>query len=270
MPAETLYFVHLTDSHIGPTPAFSRHGHRSYSCARRAVDIINSLPVRPDFVMHTGDVVTAPDPRSYALAAELFAGLEPPVYYATGNHDTASDIRAWLPMGPHEPLLDDPAFLCYRFHVKGYRLVVLDARAPDELDPHGLMPASQLAYLHQEARETDGPPLVVFLHFPVLPLNAPWMDANMRLINWEETHAAFAGIGPRLRAVCHGHVHQNMQTSRDGVLYVAAASTFSQFAAWPTDEDVCLDPDHLPGFNFVHLLPHQTIIHQHTFPRPQP
>ncbi|UCG26182.1 MAG: metallophosphoesterase, partial [Chloroflexota bacterium] len=62
MSDDIVYFVHISDTHFGPTANFSRHGHCPVPCARRVVEIINSLPQRPDFVIHTGDVVTEPDP----------------------------------------------------------------------------------------------------------------------------------------------------------------------------------------------------------------
>ncbi|MFZ0547616.1 MAG: metallophosphoesterase, partial [Candidatus Promineifilaceae bacterium] len=73
-----LYFVQISDTHIGPTADYSRDGHYSLPCAKRVVEVINTLPTRPDFVIHTGDVVTNPHPVSYQLAAETFAGLEVP------------------------------------------------------------------------------------------------------------------------------------------------------------------------------------------------
>ena len=73
----------------------------------------------------------------------------------------------------------------------------------------------------------------------------------------------------RLRGVFYGHVHQSMQTFRDGILYVAAPSTFAQFQAWPRDTVVNPDPVYPPAFNFVHMLPRQTIVHQHVIARPE-
>ncbi len=267
MPADTVYFAHISDTHFGPTAGYSRHGHFPLPCAQRLVEVLNTLPVRPAFVVHTGDVTTHPDPAAYRLAAETFARLEMPIYYANGNHDTAAAIRRYLPMGPKEDAGDDPERLSYTFEVKGYRFLVLDGRGPDEIDPQGLLPPSQLALAAGEARP-EGPPLCVFSHFPVLPLNSPWMDNNMLLINGEALHQALRPAAGRLRGVFHGHVHQPMQNVRDGILYVSVASVFSQFAAWPNDLVARYDPNHPPGYNFVHLTPRQTIIHQHTFPRP--
>lgn len=264
---ETVCFIHISDTHVGPTQAYGRDGHRSYPSVVKLVDILNTLPVTPDFVVHTGDVAADPDEAAYALAQDVFTRLKMPIYYVTGNHDRSQMIREFLPMGPLVPLVDDPDVLCYRFDVKGYRFLVLDGRAPDELDPHGLLSEAQLQAVQAEAT-SDGPPLAVFVHFPVWPLHAPWMDAHMLIINGARLHEALLPARARLRGVFHGHVHQSMQTTRDGITYTAVPSTYSQFTAWPTDWQAGHDTDYPPGFNVVQLLPEQTIVHQHVFTRP--
>ena len=265
--AQTAYFVQISDTHIGPSARFERHGHNALSCARRVVEIINGLPQRPDFVVHTGDVVYDPDPEAYRLAARTFARLNAPVYYVVGNHDRARDINHFLPMGPREVLAEDRDLLSYAFEARGYRFLVVDARGPDEIDPHGLFSARQLEIVREEVSR-DGPPLVIFTHYPIFPLNSVWMDTYMLTLNGAAFHDIVREAGSRLRAVFHGHVHQNMQTLRDGVLYTSIASVFAQFAAWPNDVVTSFDTQHPPGYGFVHLLPQQTIIHQHTFERP--
>jgi len=267
MAAEPVYFVHISDTHFGPTAAFERRGHAPLPCARRLVEIINQLPQRPDFVIHTGDVTHEPGYAAYRLAAETFARLEVPIYYVVGNHDTAAGIGRHLAMGPKQEVDDDPDRLCYAFEVKGHRFLVLDARGPDEIDPHGLLPESQLELVAREST-LDGPPLTVFVHYPLLAMNSIWMDENMLILNGEALHEALLPARDRLQGVFHGHVHQQMQTIRDGIRYTAVASAFSQFAAWPDDADVRYDPDEPPGYSFVHLLPSQTIIHHHSFRRP--
>ncbi|MGW8317891.1 MAG: metallophosphoesterase family protein [Candidatus Promineifilaceae bacterium] len=267
MSPGVLYFAHISDTHFGPTVDYSRHGHYPFPCAQRLVEIINNLPVRPDFVVHTGDVVAEPDPAAYRLAAKVFGALQVPIYYVNGNHDTAADLRRYLPMGPRDEAGLDPQRLAYTFDLKGYRFLVLDARGPDEIDPHGYLADSQLELVAQEA-QPEGPPLVVFVHFPVFPLNSVWMDNNMLIMNGEALHKALLPAVRRLRGVFHGHVHQPMQTVKDGIVYVSGPSAFSQFAAWPDDIEVRYDPDQPPGYGFVHLLPSQTVLHQHTFPRP--
>lgn len=264
---ETVYFVQVSDTHFGTTKAYGRHNQPSYPHAVKLVETINGLPVTPDFVVHTGDVTTHPEEAAYALAAEVFAELQVPVYYVTGNHDDSAMIRKFLPMGELEWLVDEPGTLCYRFEVRGERFLVLDGRGPDAIDPHGILSEAQLAVVRKEVAHGVRP-LTIFVHFPVLRMNSPWMDENMLLLNGEGLHQALLPARARLRGVFHGHIHQSLQITRDGICYTAVPSTFAQFTAWPTDVDVGYDPDCLPGYNFVQLLPQQTIVQQHTFLRP--
>lgn len=264
---ESVCFVHVSDTHFGATKGYGRDNHLSYPCAVKFVEIVNNLPVKPDFVVHTGDVATNPDEAAYELAHEVFAALNVPIYYTTGNHDLSRMIRQHLPMGPLVWLVDALELLCYRFEVKGYRFLVLDGRAPDHLDPHGLLSEAQLEAVQQEAAR-DGPPLTVFIHFPIWPLNSPWMDNHMLILNGDKLHQALLPARERLRGVFHGHVHQSMQTVKDGIVYTAVPSTYSQFTAWPTDDNANSDPVYPPAFNFVQMLPGQTIVHQHVFARP--
>lgn len=263
-----VYFVHISDSHIGPSRDFSRHGHYPYPCIQQIISHLNQLPVKPDFVIHTGDVVSEPDKNAYRNAAELFNELEYPIYFVTGNHDKAADIHRFLPMGPKQMLSRNVDVLSYAFEVGGHRFVVIDARGPDEIDPHGLLSEEMLTVLQNETR-LEGPPLTLFMHFPIHPLNSTWMDAYMLIINGYKMHEMLTPIRDRIRGVFYGHIHQNMQILRDGILYVAVGSTFSQFTSWPNDTSPGLDPNFPPSFNFVHLMPEQTIVRQHIIPRPE-
>ena len=188
-PTEPVYFVHISDSHFGPTAAYERHGYRPQPCVERAVEIINNLPTRPDFVVHTGDVVTDPDEEAYRRATAVFQQLQMPVYFVTGNHDRSRDIKQYMQLGPHQSVSTDPDVLSYAFEVKGYRFVVLDGRGPDEIDPHGVLSEAQMQVVRTEATAV-GPPLTIFVHFPTLPMNSIWMDKNMPLLNGAAFHEA--------------------------------------------------------------------------------
>jgi Icc protein len=267
MSAETVYFIQISDTHFGPTPGFSLHGAVALPTAQRLVDRINQMPFKPDFIVHTGDVTDEPLPASYALAAETLSRLRLPVYYVRGNHDSASGIREYMAMGPKTDLGSSEDHLTYRFETKGYRFLVLDTHGPPGSDPQGFVTEEQMALLREEA-VVDGPPLVVFLHHPVLAMDSPWMDANMLIMNGEAVHQTLLPARDRLRGVFSGHIHQSVQTWRDGILYVAAGSSLLQLSSWPSDEHVWHLEDEPPAFNFVRLMPQQTMVRQHRFPRP--
>lgn len=266
MTHQTVYFVQISDTHFGPQPGFASHGSPAVPAAQRLVDSLNQLPFSPDFVVHTGDITHEPHPASYALARETFSNLRAPIYYVRGNHDDAEDIKAYMAMGPKEELAEEKGRLTYAFNMKGIRFLVLDTQGPPQSQPQGHLSTEQLTLLRREATAA-GPPLVIFLHHPVLPMDSLWMDANMLIMNGEEVHDALLPARQRIRGVFHGHTHQSTQTMRDGILYVAAASSLTQFSSWPFDEDVQHVADEQPGFNFVRLMPQQTMIRQHRYPR---
>ncbi|GAB4264616.1 MAG: phosphodiesterase [Candidatus Promineifilaceae bacterium] len=266
MQSDVVSFVHLSDTHIGPTKAFARHGFLSYSALERVVTAVNSLPIKPNFIIHTGDVATDPDPAAYRLAAEALAKLRVPVYFVNGNHDDAGMIREFLPMGPKVEWFSGETTLAYHFDVSGYRFVVLDGKGPVELDPAGQISEAQLIRLRQICAEGDMP-LVVFVHFPLLPVYSTWFDENMLVVNGRSVHEVLRTAQSRLRGVFLGHIHQSMQTVCDGVMYTAVPSTFAQFIAWPQAQAPAENPAYPPGFNLVHLLPEQTIVQQHVVNR---
>jgi 3',5'-cyclic-AMP phosphodiesterase len=268
MDPDTVVFAHISDTHFGPAPDYIRHGFAALPCAERLVAVLNDLPFRLDFAVHTGDVVTEPDERSYRLAAATFARLACPVYYVPGNHDAAAQIRRLLPMGPCRTLADDPDLLTFAFEARGQRFLVVDACGPAEVDPHGVLSTAQLAVLDGELTP-DGPPLSVFCHFPPLPMGIPWIDETMLILNGEELHRRLAAAGPRLRGVFIGHVHQALTVHRDGVLYSAAPSAFAQLGGDPSDRVPRVDRAAPPGFTIVQVGPAQTVVRVHAFARPE-
>lgn len=262
-----IYFIHISDTHIGPTADYSLAGCVTLPNAVRVVEAINALPFLPDFVVHTGDVVTDPDPASYKLAAGVFSKLRFPIYFVTGNHDRSVDIRSYLPTGAKREMLKDESRLTYSFDVEWCRFITLDARGPDEIDPHGILPESHIQLLRNELDATPGP-VAMFIHFPPIELDSIWFDRDMLLLNGEKLHETLVPFREKIKGVFFGHVHRGMQILRDGILYSGVASTGRQFNAWPLDEQTRFDQAHPPAFNFVTLLRNQTIIKEHIVAAP--
>ena len=255
-----LHFVHITDTHIGPDRDYVLYGVTPMPPVERLVEVINRLPITPDFVLHTGDITADASPEAYQLTAKAFATLEVPVYYVTGNHDSSPLIREYLAMGPKQDLLQDINF--YRVEIGTQRLVVLDAHGPDDVGTHGQLSAEQLDMLEDEVRHGEGP-LSVAVHFPPFELDSPWLDADMLLLNGEELHQLLRPASSRLRGVFFGHVHRGMQVYRDGILYSSVGSTFCQFAAWPNRERPVMESPSPCFFNLVSLSKHRTVVKEH-------
>lgn len=263
---KTVYFIHISDTHFGPTKDFEHYGSNAYDVARRMVDTINALPVEIDFVIHTGDVTDHPDAAAYKLAEEVFSRLRPPIYFVTGNHDTSRGINAFLTMGAKHDYLSDPDLVSYAFDKNGIRFITLDARGPDAIDPRGVLPTNQFDFLEREISK-DHAPLVLFIHFLPFAADSLWLDETMLLLNGELLHEKLLPVRSRIRGVFFGHVHRGMQIMKDGILYSSVGSTIGQLNTFPRDARATIDFNHPPCFNLVTLMNDKTIIKEHSLPK---
>jgi Icc protein len=249
-----VHFAHISDSHLGSTRRFTRWGRAPAEDLERVVEELRSLPVKLDFLIHTGDIVdadgiSAEEARAgYQLTQEILGKLGLPLYFIAGNHDNPALVRSCLTHGPLEPLLPDTDAWCYRFASGGMTGIVLDARV--DAGPVGRLPADQVGCLEQLLGETP-PPVVVFIHFPCLPLGAAWSDPLLLVDNGLEVHRVLARHVDRLRGVFFGHVHRAVQIWREGVLYASSPSSTYQFEMWPDQEHFAYDTQSPVGFNIV-------------------
>jgi Icc protein len=265
MTETLLRFVHLSDTHLSPDPNYGagRHGspHSSRAGAEALVRAVNALPFRPDFILHTGDVVYDPDPAAYAVAQTVLGALQAPVYYVAGNHDHGPTLQATL-----GGIVAPAASYYYEREINGLQLLVLDSNGPAE-PPRGYIPDEQLDWLRERTSAVDARPLIVAVHHHLLPVNVPWLDGTMRTTNGEAVHAALLPARERLRGVFFGHVHQPLEMLRDGILYASAASSWCQFHAYPDQaEDTTLaDSNSRPGFSIVTVTRQQTYLRRCQF-----
>jgi Icc protein len=257
MTETILRFVHISDTHLSPDPTYPPD-HPEYNTRRGAqalVQQINNLPFQPDFVLHTGDVSYDPDPAAYSVAQTILGRLQYPVYYLAGNHDESAALQRIL-LGR----TDVQTAAYYEFDINGVQMVCLDSNNGPVEPPHGLVGDEQLHWLAQICDSEDDRPLVVAVHHNPLPVGVPWLDDYMRLNNGEALHQLLIAARHRLRGVFFGHVHQNIQMYRDGILYTSVLSSWCQFHAWPGQTPTIPDDGAEPGFNVVTLTREQTYI----------
>ncbi len=265
-----LRFVHISDSHLS-TPQYANYGHQSYPNLEAVIEAINNLPFAVDFVLHTGDVAQNGAPEEYALAKPLLARLRFPIYYANGNHDNADLLQREL-VGLQQPSERYDQV----FSAQGVQIAIFDSA--NRRDHTGLLTAAQLEALRRLCTP-EGAPLILVLHHPPVPLDAPWIDqgwavpnrppyGSMLLANWQAFQAAIAPARQRLRGVFFGHVHHAHQVWHDGVFYCAAPSTFGQLASYPGQLAPQPTPEQPAAFNLVSVDAEQLTVRQCAVRRP--
>lgn len=264
MTDSTVRFIHISDTHIldGPDPASVSGRIHPAAGARALVEQINALPFTPDFVLHTGDIAYDPDPASYELAREILGAIKYPTYYIPGNHDSTEMMQRIFLQHEHTR-----PYYYYTFDVGYVQVVCLDSTGPAE-PPAGSISDEQLEWLENLCKEPDDRALVVAVHHNVLPVGIPWLDEFMRLTNGADLHRALLPASERLRGVFFGHIHQNQQIMRDGILYCSVLSSWYQIHSWPGQTQTIYEPDAEPGFNVVCITPEQVYIRHHRYPMP--
>jgi 3',5'-cyclic-AMP phosphodiesterase len=256
-----LRFVHISDTHISHNPDYGTDWARAHPnrAAAALVQRLNHLPFAPDFVLHTGDVAFEPYPEAYQQARDILSQIDWPVYYLAGNHDDAPMLQRELLQRTEIT----PEFY-YDFAVNGVQIVCLDSTGP-AAPPAGSVSAEQLAWLEGICTAGDPRPLVVAVHHNPPKTGVPWLDDYMGMTNGADLHAVLRQASQRLRGVFYGHIHQNSQTWRDGVLYSSVLSSWYQLHAWPDQVKTVGEPDAEPGFNVVTITRDQTHIRNHRY-----
>ncbi len=265
-----LQFVHISDTHLlrpGQQKDFSdiqpelalyaeqvlALPYHTVTAAEALIREINALPLKLDFVLHTGDIA-GEDGSDYTHIAQLFRQLRMPIIYVPGNHDREADMS---------PLQDGAVSPVCQHEINGVQLVCLDSSQAETRDA-GWLSEQALAQLERICTAQDERPLLVAVHHHPIPIDVPWLDA-LSLHNGDQFHQVLRRAGPRLRGVFFGHIHHSLDIVYDGILYSSVASAAYQFTGWPGCAQAALDMTADPGFNVVTVTRHQTFVRHHRY-----
>jgi 3',5'-cyclic AMP phosphodiesterase CpdA len=206
-------FGQISDSHIG----FKAGAHPSaQDTLLEAVGRLAAL--KPDFVIHTGDVSHLSAAGQFATAGEIMQGVKRDVFYVPGEHDTIGDGGKlfFQRFGRGQDGGGWYSFDAHGVHFVGLINVV-------KLTPAGLgwFGPEQLKWLDEDLRHRSAStPIVVFTHMPMWSIYPQW--------GWgtEDSAPALAALR-RFGSVTilNGHIHQVIQKVEGNMTYHTAYST---------------------------------------------
>ena len=259
-------FLHISDTHFGPDTQFIYQNKNPYQDGLYLIAEIKKLPVTVDFIIHTGDVVSFQNDEAYKIAKEVLSQIHPPLYFVTGNHDDPVRLNSFPLFAQRTPLVKRSNSVSYFFEFQDTLFITIDAKHPDDNNPSGIIPEDVLLAVKKIIDESKKP-FCLFTHFPVLKIDAPWMDSFLSIHNGDELHQILKVHHERCRGVFFGHLHQNLQMFKDGIVYTCVPSNTFQFGGWPTDEHISYNPDGLPAMNLVSIIESQVIVKRLAFSR---
>ncbi len=211
------YFVQMTDTHWGAKDGLSM--------TRSAVELINRLPVKVEFVAITGDLF-ADSIRNEQIVRDGVAALRElkiPVYCVPGNHDLAQDDFKLT-----QSIFEEHFGLAQqKVKVKGLTCLFLCSEVPTS-EKHGAWQIEREALERMIGTSED--PVLIFMHRPPLRdlLGNEGRDAD----SWGEvTDSRWSGLfekHPAIKGVFAGHFHRD-ETMWIGAVPVYVAPALARF-----------------------------------------
>jgi hypothetical protein len=212
---DALTFVQISDTHIG----FKKDANPDVAGSlRRAIADINSLPQKPAFVVHTGDVSHLSKPEEFGRAKELLQELRVDrVHTVPGEHDTIDEgTTGYLRHFDH----DGNGKSWYSFDRSGVHFVGLNNVENFKAKTLASLGDEQLAWLTRDlANVSHSTPLVVLAHIPLWTVWEPW---GWGTADSEQALALLRPFGSV--TVLNGHIHQVLQKVEGNVALHTAMS----------------------------------------------
>jgi 3',5'-cyclic AMP phosphodiesterase CpdA len=210
-----LTFLQISDSHVG----FDKPANpNALGTLEEAIGRVSALPVKPAFMIHTGDISHLSKPNEFDDADKIISQARLDVHYVPGEHDF---------LDPDMKLYQDrygrgaKGAGWYSFDANGVHFIGLVNVVNLKAGGLGNLGEEQLQWLEADLKgRSASMPIVVFAHIPLWVVYQEWgwgTDDGARAI---EMLKRFGSV-----TVLNGHIHQVMQKVEGSVTFHTANST---------------------------------------------
>ena len=210
-----LTFLQISDSHIG----FNKPANpNSIGTLQEAIGKIKTLPAKPSFMIHTGDITHLSKAEEFDNANHAIseAGLD--VHYVPGEHDL---IDEEMKLYRERYAKNAKGAGWYSFDSDGVHFIGLVNVVNLQAGKLGILGEEQLKWLQDDvAGRTASTPIVIFAHIPLWTIYEQWgwgTEDGSRAISLLRKFGSVT--------VLNGHIHQVMQKIEGNVAFHTAMST---------------------------------------------
>src|SRR5882672_6155743 len=210
-----LTFLQISDSHVG----FDKPANpNAIGTLEEAINKIKALPVKPAFIIHTGDITHLSKAKEFDDAQRIIsqAGLD--VHYVPGEHDVIDD--------EHKAYMERygkgaKGAGWYSFDANGVHFIGLVNVVDLKAGGLGNLGNAQLEWLENDLKgRSASTPVVVFAHIPLWTIYPEWgwgTDDSARALTYLKRFGSVT--------VLNGHIHQVMQKVEGNIAFHCARST---------------------------------------------
>jgi 3',5'-cyclic AMP phosphodiesterase CpdA len=229
-------FLQISDSHVG----FNRPANpNALGTLEEAIGRVKALPVKPSFMIHTGDISHISKLKEFDDADQVISQARLDVHYVPGEHDVLdAEVKFYRERyGRGTRGAGWYSFDANGVHFIGLVNVIATGGFGNLGNGLGNLGSEQLQWLEADLRDrSSSTPIVVFAHIPLWTVYKDWgwgtEDGGRAL----EYLKRFGSV-----TVLNGHIHQVMQKIEGNITFHTARSTaFAQPApgAAPTPAPV--------------------------------
>jgi len=212
--ASEFHFVQISDTHVGFNKAANPE---PLVTLQSAIDRANAM--KPNFVLHTGDITHLSKAEEFDTAAEILKSINAPIHYVPGEHDTLDEGGGKLFLDRYGNGTEGNGW--YSFDDHGVHFVALVNVFNLEAGHEAKLGADQLKWLEDDLRSvSNNTPVVVFAHIPLWEIYQPW--------GWgTEDGAQAIALLRRFGSVTilNGHIHQVIQKVEGNITFHTARGT---------------------------------------------
>jgi len=209
-------FVQISDSHIG----FNKPANLDVTgTLQAAIDKVNALPVRPSFILHTGDVTQLSKPEEFDTAAQVLKSLKSgALFVVPGEHDVLDGTGQLFRDRYGKNSMGDG---WYSVDLHGAHFIGLVNVVNLKAGGLGYLGRDQLDWLEKDLKSvSSSTPIVVFAHIPLWSVHPQWgwgTDDSGQALSLMKRFGSVT--------VLNGHIHQSLQKVEGNVTFHTAMST---------------------------------------------
>jgi len=215
-PEAPFTFLQISDSHIGFDKAANPDARATL---REAIAKIKTLPVKPSFMIHTGDISQLSKDNEFDDAAEIIREAGMPVFFVPGEHDLLDEGQGASYLGRFGKGSLGAGWFSFDQHGIHYiglvNVVNLAGGGLGNLGPE------QLDWLKKDVTGLSAStPIVVFAHIPLWTIYPEWGWGTKDGAEALTYLGRFGSV-----TVLNGHIHQVMQKVEGRIAFHTARST---------------------------------------------
>lgn len=227
--------IQITDTHLMDKPDAEFVGINPEESFHAVMDDIQQRYKNIDLILHTGDLAQAAFPETYARYLEYMQRFGVDFYQIPGNHDNIN----LFPFHSPEPI---PAVI----ELDQWRIILLNSAVGGRTD--GNIQTEQLVHLKRLLEQLRDKFILIACHHNPFDMHSKWLDQH-KLKNADELKVVLEPFD-NIKAVLHGHVHQESYNVWNGIQFISTPATCVQFK--PLSQEFSFDPI-APGYRCLHL-----------------